>query len=313
MAIVYKKKKKACLECGTKILMGPKRAQQGLSMERSVQGPIDDDGKPISKRIPYRSKAVKAAPYLSEWLQDPITIQKIDEQFGEGIADKMQKNIGGLGLIDMRKLGSMSPMQFKEFAHEYSTKKRLLPAHRQYKENRSALGRMRELGQTYDPVTGRGVQGVRIKNFPAIGTIYDVMDVDKYGTGTHELTHATGYQPVAEKYIYDKWGSKQLPLEKVRGLGFDESEEQLNYLRDIGVGKEGAEGAYPRIMQLRKMLNLKPGQTVTPEMFKGIKFEDKKSPLRGLRANWDDATIIDIMNTVAESRIANQYDNTLMA
>lgn len=281
-----------------------RKAQQGLQMENPSAGYVDGNSKPMADRRTYRSKAVKGAPFLTNWLQDPITVNKMNKQFGQGVSGKMQANIDKLGLVDMRKLGSLSNIQFRDFAHGYSTGKNLRPANRAYKENTAALSRMRQYGQQYDPETGKGVHGVRIPGFKGIGTIYDISNPDQYGTATHELTHGTGYQNLAEKFIADKWGSKQIPYENLKGMGFDEGTDQLNYLREIGVNDAGKnkEGVYPRIMQLRKMLNVTPGQQVTPEMLKNIQFEDKKSPLRGLRANWDDATIIDIMNTVAENK-----------
>ena len=104
------------------ILYRPEDKSRGI-LTQTINDPIDGDD--MSKRKPYAKSAVKAAPFLSTWLKDPITIGKMKKQFstkGYDIAGKMLGNIGKYRLFDMRKLASLEPKQFKSFVSDINTR-----------------------------------------------------------------------------------------------------------------------------------------------------------------------------------------------
>ena len=276
----------------------------------SIDPPVDPYIDPNKRKFKYRIAGHKSAPYFGEWMRDPITQEKAAKQFGTGIALRAADKVDKIPIIDMRKIASLSPLGYQDFTESYLKASKSTSR----ANDKKVLDRMKFYGNTFNPTTGRGVQGLQVKGFKGIGTIFPIENPDAQGTVTHEFTHGSGIQGAAEKYIANKWGAKQIPYSKLRDMGYDESDTQLQYFRDIGIKKDGTygEGVYPRIMQLRKVMGLKPGDKITPEMLKSTKFEEKQSPLRGLRANWDDATISEILNTVAKNE-DNTVSNTLIS
>jgi hypothetical protein len=142
------------------------------------------------------------------------------------------------------------------------------------------------------------------------------------GTITHEQTHATGpFQKTMEDVIFDKYYSKKNANERFASL-YGEYKTDKNYNRVYdsfekvkqkypGFYKEWQEkekylnedGMYPRIMDIRRTLNLKPGQKVDKSIFNNNSIN---LPVSDLKHYYDEDTIVDMLNTLAKN---NQIKN----
>jgi hypothetical protein len=142
------------------------------------------------------------------------------------------------------------------------------------------------------------------------------------GTITHEQTHATGpFQKTMEDVIFDKYYNKKNADKRFVSLYGDyKTDKNYNRVYDSvekvkqkypGFYKEWQErekyldedGMYPRIMDIRRTLNLKSGQKVDKSIFNNNSIN---LPVSDLKHYYDEDTIIDMLNTLAKN---NQIKN----
>jgi hypothetical protein len=130
--------------------------------------------------------------------------------------------------------------------------------------------------------------------------------VDRYqggkahGTIAHEGTHATGmgldgWQGINETAIKNNWPDAKNPY-------LEESQKIKNHLDYLG-----EDGLYPRIMDIRRSLNLFPGEKVTKEMLENRVI---RYPVKDLRYFKSDKQILEMLNTLADSgkESGGEYD-----
>lgn len=249
---------------------------------------------PSTPKALYRSSASKGAPFVKNWVENPETKKRLKEQLGTDVSPEMVKNIDKVRLYDMTVLKGLTNPQIQDEANEYNAISKEGP------NTVKNLRRMKEMATDYTPATEtteeKGIRGVSMINEGSnfIGTEYPVLNPDITGTATHELTHATGKDKTLGEYILNTWKDKILPEEDVKKSQYYQDPSKLEYYKRPGE-------IYSRVMQLRQQLNLTPGQQISKE---SLQKEDKKgkySPLHGLRNNFDDDTIIDILNKVAKT------------
>ena len=137
------------------------------------------------------------------------------------------------------------------------------------------------------------------------------------GVITHEQTHGTGpFQKNMEKVIFEKYfDKKNNPDKKFIGDWSSARDEHLHRINepieklkqrypaiydDYKKNQEylDKDGMYPRIMDIRRSLNLKPGQKVDKSIFENNSI---LGPVDDLKTYYDDDTIIDMLNTLAKS------------
>ena len=149
---------------------------------------------------------------------------------------------------------------------------------------------------------------------------------DDVGTVAHEGIHATGpFQDTMEKIIDWKYFDKKDPKTRfAKEMGISKYNPETNdftyeSFEDIQKRVPGLyenywldkekyldeDGVYPRIMDIRRTLNLKPGQKVNQSIFNN---ESIYNPLEDLRHYYDDNTIIDMLNKLAKNNNSEQFN-----
>lgn len=277
----------------------------------------------------YHSKPVNEAdPYFSNWFNDPKSRKKLIEQSGVSTApDDVLKTVAGLTVFDMGKLKSQQGFVGGTTNFERAYIDNLMKNNTDstpYPVLRKAVsGMMKRVGRSRSHglyLAGEWVNGVYKPGYSDAGKaimVQSLKDPSKRFSHTHEVAHASGLQQLMEPFIEKTWGSKRISREDgVKASGLLEGNFDRHYvapwepLENYTGGFK--EGFYPRIMQLRESLHLKPGDKVTKEMLENFKAPPKSSVLSGLRANWTYETIADMLNTLASRGIDAKPQNKLI-
>ena len=110
-----------------------------------------------------------------------------------------------------------------------------------------------------------------------------VKDMNDKGTLAHEMTHGSGIQDEMEHYM--EYNYKQKPDPNYSEGSYNKN--HYDYLKK--------DGMYPRIMDIRRELNLKPGQKVDKRIFNGNNTKTD-SAILDLQEIYEDDEIIKILN-----------------
>jgi hypothetical protein len=229
-------------------------------------------------------------PFLSNWMSHPETIKRtknedvyilpdyIDSSRKQGL-----KNLTTLPIYNrkaVRNSGiSMSDIEYNNELQGFKTPRTL---HNPY-------------------YRGSGDSGVY---YPK----YHVSMVDSFadkGTIAHEGTHATTlWQDDNELALEKGWGKELSDSYKNRLEDYRKNYPSLynSEMKTLEYLQE--DGLYPRIMDIRRELNVKPGQIIDKEL---LKKNTKKisAPMLDLEKFYNEDTIIDILNTIADSGESN--------
>jgi hypothetical protein len=251
-------------------------------------------------------------PFLKNWLKNAETQKRLKANLASSILTSDQdpktltnQAVSRLDNLPMfsRELVNKAGINQNDIAYNNSLQGWKTPNNNYFRFNPYYRGDANELG-SYMP----NYHVSMLNNFNAPGII------------AHEQTHATGpFQSAMESVIFDKYYNKKKPEENFVnewGIGlntFDEKtgdykkpsfdETQKKY---PGIYKEWQEreeyldrdGMYPRIMDIRRTLNLKPGQKVNKSIFKNKSID---LPVSDLKHYYDEDTIIDMLNTLAKT------------
>lgn len=267
------------------------------------KNPIDPPGTPV--KTGYTSPVSKnfndVSPFLTNWLNNPITRAKLKQQANDHIADDVINKLKQVTVVDLDRL-AQAKRQGKDYAPE-------LAAHLGHTSDRRVKGvgkMLNNFALVSDVVNGVYLPG-RSDVYKTVGAkgVFDPNDLRK--SSTHEVVHLSGLQDPIESYILKKWGSKQVPIEEVLARPNHPKWLVEEQYRKLGKSKRDAdgrllkfhEGAYPRLIQVREALQLKPGQKVTPEMLRNFKPPKGSTMMKGLLSNWDYETLAEIFNDVA--------------
>lgn len=138
-------------------------------------------------------------------------------------------------------------------------------------------------------------------------------------TSTHEFTHAMELDDPLSHVMRQRWGSPAKAIQEKTGLPFREAigkeyglnpnswfgnsdiDEVIDHSRYLNTGGE----LYPRIMEIRKVLGVKPGQKIDDKMIKQAK-EKTKNPLFKF---YSDKQVKEMLNTLAANKSNKNYNN----
>lgn len=251
--------------------------------------------------------------FLSDWILNPITQQKLKENLSRSVITRDINPIGlsAQAVANLRNTPVFSRELVKKTGIsqsdiDYNNRLQGWQSPNTFYSNPYFSG--------YNSLTGTQNSGVYYPDYKQI----IVNTFDDPGVLVHEGVHATGPFQEAMEDVIDysfrdkrnpergfirRYGTSELnektgkfeypPFEEVvkkYPLFYKEFLNEKKYLDD--------DGMYPRIMDIRKTLNLKPGQKVD----KSILFKDEIfSPVHDLRLYYDDDTIIEILNTIAKT------------
>ncbi|AGO49454.1 structural protein [Cellulophaga phage phi4:1] len=129
-------------------------------------------------------------------------------------------------------------------------------------------------------------------------------------TATHEFTHAMGVDEDLTRYIRDNFGTPAAAIQGKTGLPFkDAIRQEFNIDDSTGIGKSKLNNTinhsrylsengelYPRVMEMRKHLNVKPGDVINDKQIEELQKTDNP-----LFKYYSPAQIKGILNTVADN------------
>lgn len=138
-------------------------------------------------------------------------------------------------------------------------------------------------------------------------------------TATHEWTHVMGIDDDLTNYIRKNYGTPAKAIQDRTGLPFKEAlSQELNINPEGFTGKSAINQEilhsrylsengelYPRIMEMRKVLGVKPGDIIDDSHIKTLK-EKTKNPLFKY---YTDEQIKSMLNTLASTQNTNNYNN----
>ena len=249
-------------------------------------------------------------PFLKDWLLHPETQRRLKENLSSSVLTR-DINPNNLTKTAIKRLYSL-PM----FSRELVRNKGVTASDIEY--NNELQG-----WKTPSTILGNPYYSGDPNELGVYMPDYHVSMVNSFnqpGVVTHEQTHATGpFQDAMEDVIrskfFDKkdpdkrfvkeWGTGLTNYDLKKGVKEPTYEEVKN--KYPGIYKEwqsteeylDRDGMYPRIMDIRRTLKLKPGQKVNKSIL------DNKSianPLLDLRHYYDDDTIINMLNTLAKTQ-----------
>jgi hypothetical protein len=216
-------------------------------------------------------------PFMKNWMNNPITQKKLNYQIGylmdvnKKPIDVINENLNTLPIYDQKK---MEGKKTSDFISNYKLQNNLSS---EYPDSQFEIpfNNLRE--EPY--VVGSYI--------PSIHSM-SVVDMNDKGTLAHEMTHGLGIQDEMEhfmEYNYNQKPNPNYPEDSYKKNDYD-------YLKK--------DGMYPRIMDIRRELNLKPGQKVDKRIFNG---NNKKTDpaIQDLREMYEDDEIIKILNTIADN------------
>lgn len=152
-------------------------------------------------------------------------------------------------------------------------------------------------------------------NDESLGAEYKNNNINFFKTptpedATHEFTHVMGVDKDLSKYIRDNYGTPASAIQKKTGLNFQDAiKKEFNIDDSTFLGRDQLQGTinhsrylsengelYPRIMEIRKTLNVKPGDIITDEQIKSLEGSDNP-----LFKYYSPEQIKSILNTVADN------------
>jgi len=214
-------------------------------------------------------------PWLSNWMSHPETKKRLqnseiyyDTEGAEKARQKGLKRLNNLVVFD-RSLYKNNGLSASDY--EYNNKIRGF-------KNPSNL-------KVYKPdPTTRG------SYYPSLHMV-SLQNFNSPTTTAHEGVHGTGqYQTVNDIAMKLKFGHKLTPDAKEGYDNYKHNKDHIDYLDE--------DGLYPRIMEIRRQLNVKPGDIITKEQLENLK---KKGPLFDLNKYYDDDQVLEILNTLADN------------
>ena len=215
-------------------------------------------------------------PFMKNWMNNPVTKYKLNNQIGhlmegKNPVDVINKNLNSLPIYDQKKMPNKNTSDFISNYKLQHPSESEVP----YGDLELYFNHLREKS---------GVAGKYVKGIHSVS----MKDINDKGTRAHEMTHGSGIQNEMEHYIdlnYNQKPDPNYPEDSYERRDYD-------YLKKDGV--------YPRIMDIRSELNLKPGQKVDRRIFNGNNMKTSGS-IEDLRHFYDDDEIINILNTVAST------------
>jgi len=165
-----------------------------------------------------------------------------------------------------------------------------------------------------NPAEGAETKGGRINYYR------DVNPTDS----THELGHVSGMDDIMQPVIKEKYGTPIEAIQKKYNLPYNEAiNKAYNITEEDGLIGEGLrEGAkkhfsdlsgmngktelYPRIMEMRRIMGVKPGQKIDSKLLQ--KAKDNMSDNSMFKA-YTDEQILDMLNTLAANKGNKNYNN----
>ena len=141
-------------------------------------------------------------------------------------------------------------------------------------------------------------------------------------TSTHEFTHAMGVDNDLSKYMRDTFGNPAEAIQKKTGKAFDKAiAQEFNIDDSTSFGREKVlrtkehsrylteQGElYPRIMEMRRVINVKPGDLIGDEQIQEIKSKSDNP----LFKYYTDEQIKEMLNTLAVNEGKNPKDSRLV-
>lgn len=252
-------------------------------------------------------------PFLKNWYQNPETQRRLKENLLDGLSTTS---------IDPKKLIAQTLNTLEKtpvFSRELVKKANVSQSDIEYNNNLQGWKSPSALGgspyfDSYNYVTGASELG---SYDPETKQII-VNSFDSPGTIAHEGTHSVPeLQSAMDNVIKWKYLSKRNPKDRfVEQFGtsdydlnihkftketFDDVKKRVPYLHESWLEREkylDKDGMYPRIMDIRRTLNLKPGQKVDKSILQN---ESIRSPLSDLNHYYDNDTIIEMLNTLAKN------------
>lgn len=220
-------------------------------------------------------------PFVKNWMNNPITQKKLNEQIGfhfkngETPIDVVNRNLNSLPVYYTDKMKGISNSDFINNHILQNNKGSDLS----YYNLENRFNKLRE-NKYYIPG----------KYLPEIHSI-SINDPKDFTTLSHEITHGSGIQNKLDHYIDMEYNEKERNNYSENSIEKDRQE----YL--------DRDGVYPRIMEIRRALNLKPGQKVDRRIFNGNN-KNLLNAIDDLKSKYEDDEIIKILNTVAYNNIA---------
>jgi hypothetical protein len=250
-------------------------------------------------------------PFLKNWFSHPETQKRLKENLQDNV---LTRSINPKNLTDKSiNLLEKTPI----FSRKLVNKSGVSQSDIEYNNELQGWKTPYTYGSSpYFSGLNKGVYIPRVKQIM-------VNSFEDPETVVHEGVHAAEpWQDAMENVINYKYLNKKNPDERFReyyGISnYDADKNQFvtepfelvkkRYPNIYTVFKDDLEylnkdGMYPRIMEIRRNLNLKPGQIIDKSILKN---ESIHSPLNDLRHYYDDDTIIDMLNKIAKNKFTNK-------
>ncbi len=248
-------------------------------------------------------------PFLVNWLQHPETQKRLSKNLKSNIlTNDINPKILTKEVIN--KLNAL-PM----FSRELVKKADVSQNDIEYNNSLQGWKTPSNISSSNPYFSGDpGELGVYIPNYH----VSMVNTFNNPGVITHEQTHGAGplqktmEDVILSNYLDKKQNSDKKFVEMYGDYNFDDNYNKVYDSFDKakqkypGIYSEfekqkkylDKDGMYPRIMDIRRTLNLKPGQKVNKSILDN---KSIKLPISDLRFYYDDDTIIDMLNTLAKN------------
>lgn len=250
--------------------------------------PIDP---PVKKSPPIKQKLNEANSFMKDWFSNPVTKEKV-ETIAPGLSDKIMSELERAVIVDMDQLkddGVYKNMQSDLIDNMGVTNKQTkLQALKMLKAKSHDSG-IQGTAQAFKDTNWIGVKRSSIAH--------------PNETIIHEATH--NKQQYNLESQLSKWENKKLSNDEAIKVAKEMTKGKniLNLEDVVRQNRDNIEGVYPRIMETRSLLNAKPGVPITKDQLNSSELNYMGSPIQGLRMNYDDDTIIEILNSVAQNTI----------
>lgn len=175
-----------------------------------------------------------------------------------------------------------------------------------------SVGRVNTVTPTFDKYYGDGERGRYRANNNSV-TYYGDPTV---GTAAHEATHASKMDKPLSNYLMNKYGVIKSLRNKHDGIGYQDAlkkefnpngsfalEDRMKHTRYLSSNGE----LYPRIMEMRQMLGVVPGQVIDDAMIEKIYANPATSDTARY---YTPEQLKEMLNTVASQNSSNRYTPT---
>lgn len=230
----------------------------GGNTNKMANGGDVDPVDPKKKAVVDESKS-----FVKNWFNDPVTKARYSANRGRGFSETLPEIEKGLGAVDAAEVEYDSPTSNKAAGAGYAHDK---------------------ISFYKDPTPE---------------------------TATHEFTHAMGIDDNLSKYMKDNYGTPAKAIQDKTGKPFKESIAQEFSIDDTtSFGRQKVQNTiehsrymsgngelYPRIMEMRKVLDVKPGDVIDDAHIKRLKTETDNP----LFKYYSDEQIKEMLNTLASN------------